>query len=76
MVAERGQVGPKAQEEEALPRIGRSARTARRARVGQSTFLGRPPKDTTGADSGKDRKLRALARITLPNRSLASWAAD
>jgi hypothetical protein len=51
--------GPKAREERTVPRIGRSARTARRARVGQSTFLGRPPKDTTEMDSGKDRKLSA-----------------
>src|SRR5215472_3694683 len=51
--------GPKAQGKESVPRIGRSARTARRARVGQSTFLGRPPKDTTEMDSGRDRKLSA-----------------
>jgi hypothetical protein len=53
--------GPKAQEEgRAVPRIGRSARTARRARVGQSTFLGRPPKDTTEVVSGKDRTISAV----------------
>jgi hypothetical protein len=56
----RVRLGPKAQEERALPRIGRSARTARRARVGQSTFLGCPPKDTTGGDSGKDRTISAV----------------
>jgi hypothetical protein len=56
----RGLGGPKAQGKESVPRIGRSARTARRARVGQSTFLGCPPKDTTGADSGMDRTISAV----------------
>jgi hypothetical protein len=59
VLGRRARLWPKAQEERALPRIGRSARTARRARVGPSTFLGRPPKDTTGADSGSDRTISA-----------------
>jgi hypothetical protein len=53
-------LGPKAREEKALPRIGRSARTARRARVGQSTFLARPAEDTTAADSGMDRTVSTV----------------
>jgi hypothetical protein len=52
--------GPKAREERAQPRIGRSARTARRARVGQSTFLARPAEDTTRADTGMDRTISAV----------------
>jgi hypothetical protein len=55
----RGLCGPKAQGKGSVPRIGRSARTARRARVGQSTYLGRPPRTPRAGARKSDRSTRA-----------------
>jgi hypothetical protein len=54
---------PEAQVEESLPRIGRSARTARRARAGQSTFLGRPPRTPRAGSRTRDGSISAGPEI-------------
>jgi hypothetical protein len=54
---------PKAREGESLPRIGRSARTARRARVGQSTFMGRPPRTPRTGTRKRDGLISAGREI-------------
>jgi hypothetical protein len=66
-----GAGAPKAREGESLPRIGRSARTARRARAGQSTFLGRPPR--TPRAGARTREVSISAEPEIVGESGRGW---